>query len=120
MGTGAGAGAGSGATGAGAGVGTGSGGCGTSGSVGSGTGCAGVGSASATGCRVRGPGVGLRACIESGNWVVARSGTLGSTRLLNTPSASLARSGRFDGALIERLDAALRPGLIGCAYWYTT
>ena len=64
--------------------------------------------------------MGLRACTVSGNWVVARSGTLGSTRLLNTPSASLERSDRFDVAVIARLDEAFRPGLIGCAYWYTT
>jgi hypothetical protein len=64
-----------------------------------------------------GPGLGWRACKVSGSWVVAVSGTLDSTRLLNTPIASLDRSDRFDGEVIARFDAALRPGLIGNAYW---
>ena len=103
-----------------AGVGSGSGGSGM-GSGGVATGWAGVGS----GCVTTGrddfwPGVGLRACTVSGNWVVALSGTLGSTRLLKTSIASVERSDRFDGAVIARLDEALRVGLIGCAYWYTT
>jgi hypothetical protein len=63
--------------------------------------------------------LGLRACSVSGSCVVARSGTLGSTRLLNTPIASLERSDRFEGEVIARLLLALF-GLIGCEYWYTT
>ena len=50
---------------------------------------------------------------------MARSGTLGSTRLLNTPIASLDRSDRLEDEVIARLLVALR-GLIGCEYWYTT
>jgi hypothetical protein len=90
--------------------------------TGSGTGGAGVGSGSVsvTACLALGAGLGLRACSVSGSCVVARSGTLGSTRLLNTPIASLERSDRLDGGVMARLEAALRPGLTGCAYWYTT
>lgn len=98
------------------GVGSGSG----AGATGTGSGCAccGAGSASVSAARrAFGPGRGWRACSVSGNWVVALSGTLGSTRLLNTSSASLERSGRLDGAVMARLDAALRPGLVGTAYW---
>lgn len=88
--------------------------------TGSGIGWAGVGSGSVTVCcRAFGPGRGLRACRVSGSCVVARSGTLGSTRLLNTPIASLDRSDRLDGGVIARLLVALR-GLIGSAYWTTT
>jgi hypothetical protein len=98
-------------------VGKGSGGGGT-GNGGVGSACAGVGSGSVPACRrCLGPGLGLRACSVSGSWVVARKGTLGSTRLLNTPIASLERSDRLDGDVIARLEAALRPGLIGSAYW---
>lgn len=98
-------------------MGSGSGGGGT-GSGGVGSACAGVGSVSVSTCRrTFGPGLGLRACSVSGNWVVARKGTLGSTRLLKTPIASLARSDRFDGAVMARLAAALGPELIGRAYW---
>ena len=53
----------------------------------------------------------------SGNCVVARSGTLVSTRLLKTPIASVERSDDDDWLLIARLDCALLPGLIGNAYW---
>ena len=90
--------------------------------TGNGTGWAGVGSGSVSVtacCLVFGAGLGLRACSVSGSCVVARSGTLGSTRLLNTPIASLERSDRLDGDVIARLDAALRFGF-GCVYWYTT
>ena len=57
--------------------------------------------------------------MVSGSCVVARSGTLGSTRVLNTPIASLERNDRLDGEVIARLLVALR-ALIGRAYWYTT
>jgi hypothetical protein len=103
-------------------VGSGSGGGATGTGIGNGTcwGGAGAGSVSVTACcRAFGAGLGLRACSASGNCVVALSGTLGSTRLLNTPSASLERSDRLDGEVIARLLVALR-GLIGSAYWYTT
>lgn len=56
----------------------------------------------------------------SGSWVVAFSGTLGSTRLLNRFTASVERSDSEDGLVIARLVDALRPGLTGSAYWYTT
>ncbi len=96
-------------------MGKGSGGTGTGGV---GSTCAGVGSGSVSACRrCFGPSLGLRACSVSGNWVVARKGTLGSTRLLNTPIASLERSDRFDGEVIARLEDALFVGLIGSAYW---
>ena len=67
-----------------------------------------------------GPGAGWRACSVSGNCVVALSGTLGSTRLLNTLMASVDRSDSDGRVLMARLEDALRPGLIGNAYWYTT
>ena len=96
-------------------MGSGSGGGGTNGN---GTDWVGAGSGSVTAsCRAFGPGRGWRACRVSGSCVVARSGTLGSTRLLNTPIASLERSDRFDGAVMARLAAALGPELIGSAYW---
>jgi hypothetical protein len=99
------------------GVGIGAGAGGTGAGCATGTGLGGT-SVSVTGAtRAFGPGLGRRACNVSGSWVVAVSGTLGSTRLLNTPIASLDRSDRLDGAVIARLDAALRPALIGKAYW---
>ena len=64
-----------------------------------------------------GPGVGCLACSVSGNCVVDLIGTLGSTRLLNTSIASVDRSVVVVCAVMARLDDALRPGLIGCAYW---
>jgi hypothetical protein len=105
---------GSGGTGAGVGSGSGGGAAG----IGSGTGGTGVGSGSlsVTAWRALGAGLGFLACSVSGSCVVARSGTLGSTRLLNTPIASLERSDKLDGRVIARLDAALF-GLIGWLYW---
>ena len=92
-------------------------GAGTGAGAGSGAG-AGTGSGSASvSSGARGPGVGWRACSVSGNCVVARSGTLVSTRLLKTPIASVERSDDDDWLLIARLDCALLPGLIGNAYW---
>jgi len=82
------------------------------------TGCGRTGSGSVSvSSGVFGPGVGWRACSVSGNCVVARSGTLASTRLLNTPIASVERSASDDWLLIARLDCAPPPALIGNAYW---
>ncbi|MBC7433462.1 MAG: hypothetical protein H7345_15485 [Rubritepida sp.] len=53
----------------------------------------------------------------SGSWVVACSGTVGSTRLPNSPMSGAARSASCDGEVMARLEAAVLPGLIGCAYW---
>ena len=64
-----------------------------------------------------GPGVGSFACSVSGNCVVDLTGTLGSTRLLNMSIAAVDRSDSVDWVVIARLDDALRPGLIGSAYW---
>ena len=79
-----------------------------------------VSGSAAVGSGAFGPGVGWRACTVSGNCVVAFSGTLGSTRLLNTLMASVDRSDSESRALMAWLEDALRPGLIGNAYWYTT
>ena len=91
--------------------------------MGVGTGCgrtASVSGSATVSSGAFGPGAGWRACSVSGNCVVAFSGTLGSTRLLNTLMASVDRSARDGRVLMARLEDALLPGLIGSAYWYTT
>ena len=91
--------------------------------MGVGTGCdrtASVSGSATASSGAFGPGAGWRACSVSGNCVVAFSGTLGSTRLLNTLMASVDRSDSDGRVVMAWLEDALRPGLIGNAYWYTT